>query len=104
MLLIVFRSVPMAFTKPVVISLIHPRLTSSVRATYLSVQSLAGRLAFSVTLLLASLAVVDMGTLSTDGLSGILMVYAVCTILLLPVFVLGAVRLARATDDVRDWT
>ena len=102
MLLIVLRSVPMALTKPLMVSLIHPRLAGSVRATYLSVQSLAGRLAFSATLVLASLAVADMGTLTRDGLAGILTAYAVCTVIVLPVFVIGAIRLARAAEDVRD--
>jgi MFS family permease len=97
MLLIVLRGVPMALTKPIVAGLVHPRLTGSVRATYLSVQSLAGRLSFSATLVLASLAVSNMEDLSKEGLSGILLVYAVCTVVALPVFVIGAIRLNRAT-------
>ena len=101
MLLIVLRGAPMALTKPIMVSLIHPRLTGNVRATYLSVQSLAGRLAFSVTLVIASLAVTDMRDLSMEGLSGILLVYAVCAVVLLPVFVIGAVRLTRTTSDAR---
>ena len=101
MLVIVLRGVPMALTKPIIVSLTHPRLTGSVRATYLSVQSLAGRLAFSATLVLASLAVSDMEDLSVDGISNILMVYAVCTVVVLPVFVIGAIRLTRATGETR---
>jgi predicted MFS family arabinose efflux permease len=99
MLLMVLRGVPMALTHPILVSLAHPRLTGSVRATYLSMQSLVGRLAFSATLMLASLAVTDMGTLTEEGLSGILMVYALCTVAVLPVLVLGAVRLSAATRD-----
>jgi MFS family permease len=99
MLLIVLRGVPMALTKPILVSLIHPRLTGNVRATYLSVQSLIGRLAFSATLVLASFAVTDMGSLSRQGLSGILMVYAVCTVVVLPVLVIGAIRLTRETKE-----
>ena len=101
MLVIVLRGVPMALTKPIIVSLTHPRLTGSVRATYLSVQSLAGRLAFSATLLLASFAVSDMEDLSMDGISNILRVYAVCTVVVLPVFVIGAIRLTRATGETR---
>lgn len=101
MLVIVLRGVPMALTKPIIVSLTHPRLTGSVRATYLSVQSLAGRLAFSATLVLASLAMSDMEDLSMDGISNILMVYAVCTVVVLPVFVIGAIRLTRATGETR---
>jgi hypothetical protein len=40
-----------------------------------------------------------MGTLTEEGLSGILMVYALCTVAVLPVLVLGAVRLSAATRD-----
>jgi len=97
MLLIVLRGVPMALTKPVIVALVHPRLSANVRATYLSVQSLAGRLAFSATLVLASLAVTSMDELSKQGLSGILLAYAACTVVALPVFVIGAIRLNRAT-------
>ncbi len=97
MLLIVLRGVPMALTKPVLVSLTHPRLTGDVRATYLSLQSLAGRLAFSATLVLASLTVTDMGNLSRDGLSDILMAYVACTLLAIPALVVGAIRLTRAT-------
>ena len=84
-------------TKPVIVSLVHPRLTGGVRATYLSVQSLAGRLSFSVTLVLASLTVSNMEELSMEGLSGILLAYAACTVVALPVLVIGAIRLNRVT-------
>ncbi len=97
MLLIVLRGVPMALTKPVIVSLVHPRLTGGVRATYLSVQSLAGRLSFSATLVLASLTVSNMEELSMEGLSGILLAYAACTVVALPVLVIGAIRLNRVT-------
>lgn len=99
MLLIVLRGVPMALTRPLIVSLTHPRLTGDVRATYLSLQSLAGRLAFSATLVLASLTITDMGSLSRDGLSDILMAYAACTLLVIPVLVVGAIRLTRATRN-----
>ena len=74
-----------------------------MRATYLSMQSLVGRLAFSATLVLASLAVPDMGNLSKNGLSGILLVYAMCTVVVLPALVIGAIRLTRETGEVRNW-
>jgi len=41
------RSVPQALFGPILASLVHPRVDSSLRATWLSVQSLVGRLAFS---------------------------------------------------------
>ena len=55
--LIALRSVPVAVSGPIVNARIHPRVQTEIRATYLSVQSLAGRLAFSAALALASSAV-----------------------------------------------
>jgi MFS family permease len=44
------RSLSFGLADPVLSALIHPRLDSTVRATWLSAQSLAGRLAFALTL------------------------------------------------------
>ncbi len=52
--LLALRSVPRGVAGPVTNAAIHPHLDSSVRATWLSVQSLAGRLAFSGALAAAS--------------------------------------------------
>lgn len=60
-LLILLRSVPAGLMKPLVNASITPRLPQSIRATYLSLQSLAGRLGFSAFLLAMSLG------LSTTG-------------------------------------
>ena len=46
-LLILLRSVPAAMMEPPLRAAITPRLPQSLRATYLSIQSLAGRLSFS---------------------------------------------------------
>jgi hypothetical protein len=51
------RSVPSALASPVVAAILHPRLDSSVRATFLSAVSLAGRLAFALALALGARAV-----------------------------------------------
>ncbi len=72
--LLVLRSVPGAIHGPVVQSVVHPRITSTLRATYLSVQSLAGRLAFSASLLLASSAI---GGPLTDSLLTIARAFAI---------------------------
>jgi hypothetical protein len=40
-----------------------------------------------------------MGNLSKQGLSGILMVYTACTVVALPVLVIGAIRLTHATKE-----
>jgi hypothetical protein len=51
-LLILLRSVPAAIMLPPLRGAVTPQLPRSLRATYLSLQSLLGRLAFSGTLLL----------------------------------------------------
>jgi MFS family permease len=50
--LLLLRSVPSAILKPPVYAAVTPQLPRSLRATYLSMKSLLGRLAFSGTLLL----------------------------------------------------
>ena len=57
LILVLFRSVPSAAMQPPLLAAITPRLPQSLRATYLSMQSLAGRLAFAGTLWLLSLGV-----------------------------------------------
>ncbi len=56
-LVLLMRSMAMGLIAPISLSVIHPRLDSGQRATYLSVQSLAGRLAFSASLVLAARAI-----------------------------------------------
>ncbi len=55
-LIILFRSVPRALMTAPLNAAIAPLVSSEHRATYLSIQSLIGRLAFSLSLLLASFA------------------------------------------------
>jgi hypothetical protein len=98
MAVLALRGIPMAITNPLLVSIIHPRLTGAVRATYLSVQSFAGRLAFSATLLLASLVVEDVATLDWEELSGIVSSYLIATVIILPLMVYGAVRVTRETQ------
>ncbi len=57
LLLLLLRSVPGALSGPVQLAVILPRVSARLRATYLSVQSLAGRLAFSGALVLSAGAV-----------------------------------------------
>lgn len=52
--LLALRSVPQALGIPVTRAEIHPRVAPGLRATYLSLQSLAGRLSFTACLALAS--------------------------------------------------
>lgn len=75
-LLILLRSVPMGLLNPIVLAEIHPRVGTAVRATYLSVQSFAGRLAFGVCLVLSSRAVAGIET-SHAAMAGVLGAYLI---------------------------
>lgn len=52
--LLAIRSLPTGLLGPLADAEVHPHLDSSIRATWLSVQSLAGRLAFALVLFVAS--------------------------------------------------
>ena len=81
--LILLHSVPRAVFAPVANAAIHPRLEAPIRATYLSMQSLAGRLAFSVTLFLSSLAVRGAGRITPPLMSRLLWAYAALLVVVL---------------------
>ncbi len=53
-LALTLRMVPDAFSRPFILAHIQPRLQGEGRATYLSIQSLVGRLAFAASLYLAA--------------------------------------------------
>jgi len=89
------RSVPSAISRPVVNAVIHDRLSSRIRATYFSMQSLAGRLAFSVTLFVACWSVAENESLTFDGMSSILGGFAILALCLAPLLVMGAVLVNR---------
>lgn len=52
--LLVLRMIPDALSRPLMLEIIHPRIESGYRATYLSFQNLCGRLAFSGTLFVSA--------------------------------------------------
>lgn len=72
---LLFRSVAMGLIAPIARSVIHPRVGSGQRATYLSLQSLVGRLAFSATLLLAARAVGEVTHLDHAAMRTVLLGY-----------------------------
>ena len=76
LLLVLLRSVPMGLLNPIVMAEVHPRVDTAVRATYLSMQSFAGRLAFGVCLALSSRAVADVET-SHTAMAVVLVAYLV---------------------------
>lgn len=80
--LILLRSAPMGLLNPIVRAEIHPRVETQIRATYLSLQSLAGRLAFSACLATSSWAVGERA-LTHSVMSGVLFGFAGLGVLLL---------------------
>jgi len=74
LVLILLRTCPRAIMTAPLNAAITPQLTQSLRATYLSVQSLAGRLAFSALLVLLSLVVGDGSAEPSAGISAALQI------------------------------
>ena len=70
--LVIFRNFPMAMIHAPVNATIAPRVSSAIRATYLSVQSLSARLVFSVVLLVLSQSVAVGESLDWNSLSTVL--------------------------------
>lgn len=69
------RMVPDSLSRPFVAARIHPLLTDGTRATYLSIQSLCGRIFFAASLYLASGAASRNGAMVHDEIRGILAWY-----------------------------
>jgi MFS family permease len=86
--IVALRSVPHALIGPVMNGVIHPRIESAVRATYFSLQSLAGRLAFAACLAAASLALGGLDRLSASELAVLALSSAAAVALLLLLLVL----------------
>lgn len=89
------RSAPSALMRPVMNAIIHERLPNVIRATYFSIQSFAGRLAFSATLALAAWGMGASETLTPGGMQGILVGFLAGSLLLMPLLVVGAIRISR---------
>lgn len=71
------RMVPDSLSRPFILATIQPLLSDGVRATYLSIQSFAGRIAFALSLWIASRNVSDVGEMPVSDLTRVLAVYAV---------------------------
>jgi hypothetical protein len=74
--LLLFRMVPDSFSTPFIRARIQPLLRDDVRATFLSLKSLAGRLLFAASLWLASTGASDVGAMSHREIRAILLAYA----------------------------
>jgi MFS family permease len=74
--LLLLRMVPDSFSGPFIRARIQPELQDEVRATYLSLKSLAGRVLFAASLIFASSGASPVGEMSHDEIRAILAVYA----------------------------
>lgn len=92
--LLLSRMVPDALARPFVLARIQPLLSDDSRATYLSLQSLVGRIAFAATLWLAARATTDVGLMSEAELRLILGTYAAGGLACLAILAITATRLA----------
>jgi MFS family permease len=90
--LLFLRMVPNSLSQPFIQARIQPLLQGGIRATYLSVQSLAGRILFAVTLSMAAAGTTDDAPLPYADMQVILAVYAVFGLTLLLALALTARR------------
>jgi MFS family permease len=74
LVLVLLRSTPMGLLNPIMLAEVHPRVETQIRATYLSLQSFAGRLAFAACLAVSSQAVAGLET-SHPAMARVLWVY-----------------------------
>ena len=96
--LLVLRMVPDAFSRPFLIARIQPLLHSESRATYLSLQSLVGRIVFASSLWVASLAAGRTGQMSHSELQSVLSVYVAAGLIFITVLALTARAVAQRDD------
>ena len=88
------RMVPDSLSTPFILARIQPLLSDDSRATYLSLQSFAGRLLFAATLWFASLGASDVGAMSFAELRVVLGWYLLAGVVWIVVLALAARRVA----------
>ncbi|MCK0094340.1 MFS transporter [Yoonia sp. F2084L] len=81
--ILLLRMVPDAFSRPFIVARIQPELNDDARATYLSLQSLGGRILFATTLFLASASTEQTGDMAFADIQFILGSYVVVGIICL---------------------
>ena len=81
--LLFLRMVPDSLAKPYILARIHPLLTDSARATYLSIQSFCGRLIFAASLFLSTFGASGTGALAYPEIRIILVGYAAAGLIML---------------------
>ena len=90
--LLLLRMVPDALAKPLILAGVQPRLESSYRATFLSVQSLLGRLTLAASVLAGSYWLPGEGVFSAPALQALLTVYAAVGLILGALLLISARR------------
>ena len=93
--LLVLRMVPTALSRPLILEIIHPRIESGYRATYLSFQNLFGRLVLSGTLLLSAWFTSGSESVTEETLRTILPYYGAAGMILIAVLAVTAKRSLR---------
>ena len=88
--LLLLRMVPNSLSRPFIMARIQPLLSDDVRATYLSIQSFAGRLAFAASLFLASGSASNVGAMAYGEIRWILAAYTIVGVAALCALVLTA--------------
>ena len=74
--LLLLRMVPESFSRPFILARIQPLLSDDVRATFISLRSLAGRLLFALSLYIASVNANQVGEMQLSEIQSVLAVYA----------------------------
>ena len=95
------RMVPDSLSKPFILARIQPLVGDESRATYLSLQSLAGRVIFAGTLFAASLAASDVGEMQHSEMQAVLAWYVAAGLACFAGLALVAQRL-RIEPDAGD--
>ncbi len=91
--ILVMRSVPMALSNLIIQSVLHENITDQIRASFLSVLSLASRLAFSLTLLVTALLIGKHDSLDFHQLQLIIIGYIGMATLIMPALWLNRVKI-----------
>ncbi len=90
--LLVFRMVPNSLSQPFILARIQPLLASDSRATYLSIQSLGGRLVFATTLWISANATTNVAQMPYTDIQTILGWYSTAGFLCLSALAIFARR------------
>ncbi len=101
MAFLLLRMVPNAFAQPFILANIQPRIDSTNRATYLSLQSLCGRLGLGMTLFVGATLVDGTHSLSHATLQWVLAVYVVAGVAIWVTLLLTSHRIS-ADDRSQD--